>query len=134
MGCFHSSCKAPAPAPDCVRVIHITGQSQDLKAPVTAGQLTGSPPKHALYTSAHLASFGSSWFRPDDLLEPGRIYFLLPHAVLRSESSAVDLATLTTRLLAAANKGESCAPPVAAKPCRPRIRSTWKLELDAIEE
>ncbi|CAL9753638.1 unnamed protein product [Musa acuminata subsp. burmannicoides] len=132
----------------CVRVIHMNGYVEDFEAPVTVGEVTGKPPTHVLLSSAHLIAFGSNLLRPDDCLEPGRLYFLLPHAVFQSESSPVDLATLMTRLTTAAKRGGVAAPPAAplpppsgpvwlglgrGNPMASRAR-TWRPELDAIEE
>lgn len=133
MGCSYSSCEVPLP-PGCVRVIRITGHVEDLRAPVTAGEITGRPPKHVLFSGTHLAAFGSNPLRPDDLLEPGRVYFLLPEAIIRSASSAVDLAILMSRLQAASahRAGPSSLSP-AAKPDQQRLRA-WKPELNPIVE
>lgn len=132
MGCTQSSSKA-SPPKDCVRVIHMTGYVEDVKAPVTVAQIRRrSPPKDALYSSDYLTTFGSNPLRPDDQLQPGRVYFLLPQDVIRSETSAVDVANLMNRLVAAAKKRGS-APPVVTLPSRSRPPA-WKPNLDSIEE
>ncbi|XP_008801449.2 uncharacterized protein LOC103715555 [Phoenix dactylifera] len=144
MGCFFS--RGSSQQFDGVRVIHINGYVEDFAGTVTAGQVTGKPPKHVLCTSAHLLSIGSQPIRPDDPLEPGLLYFLLPHSVFQSDSSLVDLASLMTRLTAIARRGgpapAGCLQPVSGSgklgpgnngPWRPRAR-TWKPKLDPIEE
>ncbi|URE07340.1 hypothetical protein MUK42_19386 [Musa troglodytarum] len=122
----------------------MNGYVEDFEAPVTVEEVTGKPPTHVLLSSAHLLAFGSNPLRPDDCLEPGRLYFLLPHAVFQSESSPVDLATLMTRLTTAAKRGGVAAPPQPpsgpvwlglgrSNPMASRAR-TWRPELDPIEE
>ncbi|RWW40183.1 hypothetical protein BHE74_00054427 [Ensete ventricosum] len=133
MGCAQSSSKASPPR-DCVRVIHMTGYVEDLKAPVTVPQITRrpAPPTYVLYSSDYLTTIGSNPLRPDDQLQPGRVYFLLSQDALRSETSAVDLANLMNRLAATAKKRGS-APPVVSLPSRSRPPA-WKPNLDSIEE
>ncbi|XP_010929480.1 uncharacterized protein [Elaeis guineensis] len=142
MGCFFS--RSSSQQFDGVRVIHINGYVEDFATPVTAGQVTGKPPKHVLCTPAHLLSLGSQpLLRPDDPLEPGRLYFLLPHSVFRSDSGPVELASLMNRLTASARRGGQAPagrPQPVRKlgpgnngPWRPRT-PTWKPKLDAIEE
>ncbi|KAG6532690.1 uncharacterized protein LOC121970929 [Zingiber officinale] len=130
MGCSHS-CQLATPPPGCVRVIHATGHVVDLPAPVTAGELTGRPPAHVLVSAARLATFGSERLLPGERLAVGGVYFLLPHALLRDESSIVDLATHMGRLLAAAAK--RAVPVVDPRKVQPRAR-VWKPVLDQIEE
>ncbi|KAG6485257.1 uncharacterized protein LOC122011372 [Zingiber officinale] len=132
MGCS-SSCQLDGPPPGCVRVVHATGHVVDLPAPVTAGELTGRPPTHVLVLAARLAAFGSERLRLGDRLTAGGVYFLIPHELLRAESSVVDLATHMGRLLATAKRAGPVAVPTAAQKVRPRARA-WKPELDAIEE
>lgn len=145
MGCFFS--RSSSQQFDGVRVIHINGYVEDFPVPVTAGQVTGKPPKHVLCTSAHHLTLGSQPLpRPDDTLEPGRLYFLLPHSVFRSDSSLVELASLMNRLTAIARRRRQAPAgrqqPVGSfgklgpgnnGPWRPRA-GTWKPKLDSIEE
>jgi hypothetical protein len=70
-----------------------------------------SPPRYVLCSSAHILQPGRGPFRPDDPLQPGTVYFLLPQSVFQSESSAVDLACLMNRLTALARKGCATAAP-----------------------
>ncbi|XP_074564820.1 uncharacterized protein LOC141821309 [Curcuma longa] len=134
MGCS-TSCQLAAPPPGCVRVVRLTGHAEDLRAPVTAGELTGRPPSAVLVSAAHLADLASARLRPDDRLVPGSVYFLLPHALLCAESSALDLAALMRRLLAASKRVGTAAarPAVPSRKARPRP-GAWEPELDAIAE
>ncbi|RLN12642.1 hypothetical protein C2845_PM09G23120 [Panicum miliaceum] len=171
MGCGFSS-PASASLRPCagVRVIHTNGYVEDFLGPgvVTVAHVTGcyggasagkdpgppsSPPRYVLCSSAHLLQPGRGPFRPDDPLQPGTVYFLLPQSVFQSESSAVDLACLMNRLTALARKGgataapapnrvealfAAAAPPRAAKepaaaPGRP-APWTWRPRLDRIDE
>ncbi|KAL5225297.1 hypothetical protein ABZP36_011936 [Zizania latifolia] len=111
MGCAFSSARA-LPAFDGVRVIHINGYVESFDGPVTVGHVTGETggaaaeqQRYVLCSSAHLLQPGRGPFRPDDPLQPGTVYFLLPQSIFQSESSAVDLACLMNRLTALARKG-----------------------------
>ncbi|KAK3131198.1 hypothetical protein QOZ80_6BG0503340 [Eleusine coracana subsp. coracana] len=121
MGCAFSSSGPGGSLPPFsgVRVIHTNGYVEDFPGPgvVTVAHVTGgkssSPPRYVLCSSAHLLQPGRGPFRPDDALQPGTVYFLLPQSVFQSESSAVDLACLMNRLTALARKS-SCVANAAA--------------------
>ncbi|TVU07730.1 hypothetical protein EJB05_41099, partial [Eragrostis curvula] len=131
MGCAFSSATGPGALPPFsgVRVIHTNGYVEDFPGPgvVTVAHVTGkeassagdgSPaaPRYVLCSSAHLLQPGRGPFRPDDQLQPGTVYFLLPQSVFQAESSAVDLACLMNRLTALARKGCAAAAPGSASP------------------
>ncbi|CAN6193060.1 unnamed protein product [Urochloa humidicola] len=162
MGCaFSSSAKSGAlrPCPSGVRVIHTNGYVEDFLGPgvVTVAHVTGcyssddyskdhpasaasSSPRYVLCSAAHLLQPGRGPFRPDDPLQPGTVYFLLPQSVFQSESSAVDLACLMNRLTALARKGCATSAPspnpvealfagaTAAGAVRPVARSPQRVE------
>ncbi|CAN6176908.1 unnamed protein product [Urochloa humidicola] len=131
MGCAFSSASASGalrPCPSGVRVIHTNGYVEDFLGPgvVTVAHVTGcyssddskghptsasASPRYVLCSAAHLLQPGRGPFRPDDPLQPGTVYFLLPQSVFQSESSAVDLACLMNRLTALARKGCATAAP-----------------------
>jgi hypothetical protein len=174
MGCGFSSASGGALRPFAgVRVIHTNGYVQDFDvadgaAPVTVARATAScgssssgsgSSSYVLCSSAHLLQPGRALFRPDDALQPGSVYFLLPHSVFQAESSAVDLACLMNRLTALARKGGGCAPapcpvdslfagrpedqPTTTKPAgAPRLagkccnsaKAQWRPQLDRIDE
>ncbi|KAF8658882.1 hypothetical protein HU200_059381 [Digitaria exilis] len=169
MGCGFSSTSSPAALRPCegVRVIHTNGYVEDFLGPgvITVAHVTGcfsnnkettssassfSPPRYVLCSRGP--------FRPDDQLQPGTVYFLLPQSVFQSESSAVDLACLMNRLTALARKGCATAAPAsnpiealfaggasatpqqqahaggdltAKSPCRP---APWRPRLERIDE
>ncbi|KAG8095286.1 hypothetical protein GUJ93_ZPchr0012g21393 [Zizania palustris] len=115
MGCAFSSARA-LPAFDGVRVIHINGYVESFDGLVTVGHVTrktggaaAEQQRYVLCSSAHLLQPGRAPFRPDDPLQPGTVYFLLPQSIFQSESSAVDLACLMNRLTALARKGGGAA-------------------------
>ncbi|KAL5200188.1 hypothetical protein ABZP36_021391 [Zizania latifolia] len=111
MGCGFSSAGRLRPF-DGVRVIHTNGYVEDFDGPVTVGHVTGKmadQQRYVLCSSAHLMQPGRGPFRPDDPLQPGTVYFLLPQSIFQSESSAVDLACLMNRLTALARKGGAAA-------------------------
>lgn len=173
MGCAFSAAAASSSAlrPHAgVRVIHTNGYVQDFAADgpaVTVARATASlassssssSSRYVLCSSAHLLQPGRAPFRPDEALQPGTVYFLLPHSVFQAESSAVDLACLMNRLTALARKsgghgGSPCpvdalfaadrAPEedarVTAKPAGSKFCSAgaspapWKPRLDRIDE
>lgn len=127
MGCAFSSAGSARLLRPCagVRVIHTNGYVEDFDGPgvVTVATVTGclssSDPAAAaangkgyvLCSAAHLLQPGRGPFRPDDALQPGTVYFLLPQSVFQAESSAVDLACLMNRLTALARKGCATAAP-----------------------
>ncbi|CAN6200615.1 unnamed protein product [Urochloa humidicola] len=132
MGCAFSSAASSGALPPCpaagVRVIHTNGYVEDFLGPgvVTVAHVTGcyygsadkdqaaassASPRYVLCSAAHLLQPGRGPFRPDDPLQPGTVYFLLPQSVFQSESSAVDLACLMNRLTALARKGCATAAP-----------------------
>lgn len=123
MGCAFSSSTGLGALPPFsgVRVIHTNGYVEDFPGPgvVTVAHVTKSsittdgstPPRYVLCSSAHLLQPGRGPFRPDDALQPGTVYFLLPQSVFQAESSAVDLACLMNRLTALARKGCAAAAP-----------------------
>ncbi|XP_062233934.1 uncharacterized protein LOC133931145 [Phragmites australis] len=121
MGCGFSTSSSGALRPCAgVRVIHANGYVEDFHGPgvVTVAHVTGcsdkdesSPPRYVLCSSAHLLQPGRGPFRPDDPLQPGTVYFLLPHSIFQSESSAVDLACIMNRLTALARKGCAASAP-----------------------
>ncbi|OEL24677.1 hypothetical protein BAE44_0014304 [Dichanthelium oligosanthes] len=126
MGCGFSSATSPGALRPCagVRVIHTNGYVEDFLGPgvVTVAHVTAcyadggkgeqpASPRYVLCSSAHLLQPGRGPFRPDDQLQPGTVYFLLPQSVFQSESSAVDLACLMNRLTALARKGCATAAP-----------------------
>ncbi|KAJ0985165.1 hypothetical protein J5N97_003521 [Dioscorea zingiberensis] len=129
---------------NCVRVVHVNGFIEDYEAPVTAGQITGKPPKHVLCSSAQLLTFDSPPIRFNELLEPGRLYFLLPHSIFQSNSSPVDMVLLVTRLTELARKTGSAAMgngSARLEPVKPdrMVKDGggtrgWRPELETIEE
>uniref|UniRef100_J3MVI7 Floricaula/leafy DNA-binding C-terminal domain-containing protein n=1 Tax=Oryza brachyantha TaxID=4533 RepID=J3MVI7_ORYBR len=54
---------------------------------------------------AHLLPLRQGSFRPDDSLDPGTVYFLLPQFIFQSKSSTVNLAYLMNHLTSLARKG-----------------------------
>lgn len=94
---------------DCVRVVHMNGYVEDYEGPITAGRVMGKSNRYMLCSSSSILYSGKHAFKPGDLLEPGRIYFLLPITILQSEASPVDFACLVNRLTSAAKKGGSRA-------------------------
>lgn len=88
-----------------VRVVHLNGLVEDFDFPVSVSQLTGSPPKHFIFTAAQLLSSALKPLKPDTLLERGCLYFLVPTSTLQADISPVDLAVVVKRLTA---KAKSC--------------------------
>ncbi|CAA6672160.1 unnamed protein product [Spirodela intermedia] len=90
---------------DGVRVVHISGYVQDFSGPVTVREVIGKRSKLVCFSPSQLLSQSARPHGLDEQLEPGKLYFLLPHTVFHSGASAIDLATLATRLTAVARGG-----------------------------
>ncbi|KAM7481330.1 hypothetical protein LguiB_005913 [Lonicera macranthoides] len=117
-GCL--SCKSSKPtSKNIIRVVHLNGYVEDFEDHVTVSQFTGKPPKHFfMCTQAQLLSPSLKPLMPDTWLEPGRLYFLLPYSILRSDASSVDLARLAKKLTTMAKTRRS-----KAKSTRPDVTS-----------
>lgn len=102
--CF--SCKKSSNQPEfhSVRVVHLNGYVEDFENPISVSQLIGKPSKHFVCTPIQLLSTGFKPLKAETLLEPGRVYFLLPFSALQAEVSPLDLASLAKKLSAAAAK------------------------------
>lgn len=95
-----------------IRVVALNGRVQEFDSPVSVSQITGSPPKHYLFTATELLSTSLNPLKPDTLLESGRLYILLPSSIFQAGYSLVDLANIVKRLTAKANsfKSEAMSP------------------------
>uniref|UniRef100_A0A803Q7D2 DUF4228 domain-containing protein n=1 Tax=Cannabis sativa TaxID=3483 RepID=A0A803Q7D2_CANSA len=87
-----------------VRVVHLNGYVECFEQPIPVSQVLEKPSKNFVCTPIELLSSGFRPLKPETLLQPGRIYFLLPYTTLQAEVSPIDLATLVKRLNAAATK------------------------------
>ncbi|XP_044463526.1 uncharacterized protein LOC123194401 [Mangifera indica] len=107
--CFSTSRKSPSSSSPTkfsnVRVVHLNGWVEDFDFPVSVSQLTGSPPKHFVFTAAQLLSSALKPLKPDTLLERGRLYFLVPSSTFQTDVSPADLVSVVKRLTA---KAKSC--------------------------
>ncbi|KAI3440127.1 uncharacterized protein J3R85_003983 [Psidium guajava] len=97
-----------------VRVVHLNGFLEYFEPPVTASQVTGNgnklSTKHFLCTASQLLSTTTSskskLLKPDEVLEPGLLYFLLPYTALQADVSPVNLAVLVGKLNAQAKSAQ----------------------------
>ncbi|KAG0470339.1 hypothetical protein HPP92_016404 [Vanilla planifolia] len=94
LGCCFS-CEQSEPFSG-VRVMHIDGHVEGFEAPITASEVTGKPTYQLLFSPVQLLSGSAKPLQPDDLLEPGRMYFLLPDSVLQAGGG--DVAVLAAQL------------------------------------
>ncbi|KAK4391966.1 hypothetical protein Sango_1974400 [Sesamum angolense] len=112
MGC-NVSCKRLSPSSKQsktktnIRVVHLNGYIEERSHPVTVAQVTGKPPQHFLFTQAQLLAAASTPMKPDVLLEPGRVYFLLPYTLFASNVSPNDLAPVARKLASMAQNSLS---------------------------
>ncbi|KAI3443424.1 hypothetical protein Pfo_000089 [Paulownia fortunei] len=90
-----------------IRIVHLNGYIEQLDHPVTVAEVTGRPPEHFLFTQAQLLSNCSKPLKLDALLEPGRVYFLLPYSLFNSNVSPMDLAPIARKLASMAQNGRS---------------------------
>ncbi|KAJ4964325.1 hypothetical protein NE237_024264 [Protea cynaroides] len=104
-GCL--SCRSVPASLDVIRVVHLSGLVEDYDHPITAGEITGKPPKYFLCSSTEYSFCSSQAFQPDIQLQKGQLYFLLPLSSLRWEASQVDFACLATRLTKIAKRSGS---------------------------
>ena len=102
--CFSCRSSSNQPEFNSVRVVHLNGYVEDFEYPVSVSYVIGKPSKHFVCTPAQLLSTGVKPLKPETLLEPGRVYFLLPYSALQAEVSPLDLASLARKLNAAAAK------------------------------
>ncbi|KAL2503214.1 uncharacterized protein Fot_37062 [Forsythia ovata] len=103
MGCSYSCKRSSVCVFKNIRVVHMNGFVEDLEYPVTVGEVTGKPTKHFLFTHAQILS-SSAPLKPEILLEPGRIYFMLPYSLFHSNVSPMELAPIARKLAAIAQK------------------------------
>ncbi|KAF8035149.1 hypothetical protein BT93_C1242 [Corymbia citriodora subsp. variegata] len=104
-GCFSSRSSANG-LMNYVRVVHLNGCLEYFEPPVTVSQVTGNGGKlssrHFLCTASQLlsttASSKSKLLRPDEVLDPANLYFLLPFSALQADVSPVNLAVLVGKL------------------------------------
>ncbi|KAE8651677.1 hypothetical protein Csa_021330 [Cucumis sativus] len=128
-------------------VVHLNGHVQHFHSPITARQVAGRPPPPAEYficTAAQLVSTAASpALNPDVVLQPGKVYFILPLSTLHPDVSLADLASIARRLTAAAKSAAKSGslPPCEAADGGEDWRCTtagksrqWRPLLDTIRE
>lgn len=117
-GCISRRSSSAVAAADRIQVVHLSGQVQHFHLPITACQVVGKPSPSAEYficTAAQLVSPAASpALSPDAILQPGKVYFILPFSTLHPDVSPADLACIARRLTAAA---KSAAKTGAPPPC-----------------
>ncbi|KAK6139813.1 hypothetical protein DH2020_026489 [Rehmannia glutinosa] len=90
-----------------IRIVHLDGYVEQLDYPITVAELTGNQPKHLLFTHSQLLSNISKPLKSDTLLEPGKVYFLLPYSMFGSNVSPMDLAPIIRKLASTAQNKRS---------------------------
>ncbi|KAI3754729.1 hypothetical protein L1987_54518 [Smallanthus sonchifolius] len=81
-----------------IRVVHFDGYIEDYESPASVNQVITIFPKHFMTTPIRLMQVGLVPLKLDTLLEPGKIYFLLPCSFIRFNESSSDLVCLTKKL------------------------------------
>lgn len=142
-GCISRRSSSAVAAADTIQLVHLNGHVQHFHIPITARQVTGNSPRPAEYfisTAAQLVSVAvSPALNPDAILQPGKVYFLLPFSTLHPDVSPSDLSSIARKLTAAAKSaprptcvavggGNDWKTPAAAK------SRQWKPFLDTIQE
>ncbi|KAG0463592.1 hypothetical protein HPP92_019143 [Vanilla planifolia] len=97
--CFSTSAAAAADHPPTARVIEIDGKLVEYSASSSVAHvLCQNHPSHFLCNSDTLfyGRFIHALGR-DELLEPGRLYFVLPASMLQYRLTAADMASLAVR-------------------------------------
>ncbi|KZV57165.1 hypothetical protein F511_41810 [Dorcoceras hygrometricum] len=87
--------------------MHLNGYIEELDHPVRVSELTGKPAQSFLFTQLQLLSPASTPLKPDDVLEPGRVYFLLPLTLFQSNVSPVEFAPIARKLASMARNNRS---------------------------
>ncbi|KAK6147427.1 hypothetical protein DH2020_018339 [Rehmannia glutinosa] len=85
-----------------IRIVHLDGYVEQLDYPITVAELTGNQPKHLLFTHSQLLSNISKPLKSDTVLEPGKVYYMLPYSLFGSNVSPMDLAPITRKLASTA--------------------------------
>ncbi|KAL5771574.1 hypothetical protein ACOSP7_015728 [Xanthoceras sorbifolium] len=145
MGCCCSRSSSESTINNSIRVVHLNGYVEDFMFPVQVSQVTGRSQKHFLCTAAQLLVIGSKPMKPNAILEPGNIYFLIPSSALQADVSPLDLASLVKRLTAKAKSSKSPGSCSTSPLCgqyrtsscsmdRRRRRPSWRPILDTIRE
>ncbi|KAJ4963553.1 hypothetical protein NE237_023492 [Protea cynaroides] len=132
-GCL--SCRSvPSASLDVIRVVHLSGLVENYDHPVTAGEITGKPPKYFLCSSTEYSFSCSQAFQPDFQLQRGQIYFLIPLSSLQWEASEVDFASLSTRLTKLAKRSGSNSRQSHSNPVLERSKSAPERVLTSEED
>lgn len=101
-----------------VRVVDLNGRVQEFDCSVLVSQVIGHQPRHFVYTASEILTGGLKPLRPETLLEPGRVYFLLPSSAFQlSDFSPLYLANIVKKLTA---KAKSKNPEARSSPARTR--------------
>ncbi|KAJ4709257.1 DUF4228 domain protein [Melia azedarach] len=123
-----------------VRVVDLNGYVEEFDYPVSVSQVAGQPPKHFVFTAAQLLSSAIKPLKPETLLQPGHIYFLLPCSAFQTDVSPLGLAIIVKKLTAKAKSNNPSSSP-ARSPLRAAnggerlpARRSWKPILDTIRE
>lgn len=136
MGCCWSR-SSPKSTIKNIRVVHLNGYVEEFMFPVSVSQVTGRSQKRLLCTAAQLLVMGTKPLKPDTLLEPGHIYFLLPSSALEADVSPLELASLVKKLTAKATSSKSCEANKSTGSCTSplrsqcRTRSSWRSEMES---
>lgn len=137
MGCCWSPCSSSSSSDspiDKVRIVHLNGYIEDFTFPVTVSQIASQSTNHLVCTAAQLLVKGTSPLKPDALLQPGHIYFLLPFSALEADASPLELSSLVKNLTAKANTSSICRKyQTSSSRLCPR-KSSWRPILDTIRE
>ncbi|GAY37224.1 hypothetical protein WN943_002733 [Citrus x changshan-huyou] len=109
-----------------VRVVDLNGRVQEFDCSVSVSQVVGHQPRHFVYTAAEILTGGLKPLRPETLLEPGRVYFLLPSSAFQlSDFSPLYLANIVKKLTA---KAKSKNPEARPSPARSPLRAANDVE------
>ncbi|GKV00332.1 hypothetical protein SLEP1_g13039 [Rubroshorea leprosula] len=140
--CFSCRCRSSSVL-KTIRLVHLNGYVEDFEPPISVGQVISMSPKHFVCTAAQLLSTASLPLKPDDQLQPGSIYFLLPHSAFHADASPTDFASLVKRLTAKAKSVDPTSTSISTpgslmefpeERARSVGRRSWKPILDTIKE
>eukprot|EP01018_Ginkgo_biloba_P027386 Gb_35301 [translate_table: standard] len=99
-----------------IRVVHLNGFVDEFLPPVKVKEVLLPHPRHFIRNSRDLQGLNARPLQPEEELQVGELYFLLPLAVLQGGISATHLKSLEASKFSANNNGGSTTDSAAMAP------------------
>ncbi|OIS96297.1 hypothetical protein A4A49_01860 [Nicotiana attenuata] len=81
-----------------IRVVHLNGYIEDFDHSISVCKVIGKHQNHFMFTQSQLLSSCLKPLNLDYMLEPGYIYFLLPHSTFQYNVSPIDFDQIVRNL------------------------------------